>query len=60
LLEETLEADDDEDDERVYQEVTIDSASSSDQEEDWDAIVKRVKDKKIQNQVYQCLFKGHI
>ena len=51
LSEATLEADDGEDDEQVYQEVVVDSESSSDQEEDWDAIVKRVKDKKPQNQV---------
>lgn len=56
LLEATLEADDDEDDEQVYQEVTVDSPSSSDQEEDWDAIIKRVKDKKPQNQVCHYLY----
>ena len=59
-IEATLEADEDEEDEQAYHEVTVDSASSSDQEEDWDAIVKRVKDKKSQNQVHQWLLRARL
>jgi len=56
ISEATLE-EDDEDDEQAYQEVAVDSASSSDQDEDWEAIVKRVKNKKSRSIVCGCYMK---